>query len=238
MEKFVYPLLIVLVSLFGGIIPITVKQGSRKFEMFLNFSAGIIIGVAFFHMLPEAVNLVEPVAPYFTALGILVLILIERFITIHPCEIDECEEHGLGVAAFIGFSIHNFFDGVALGASMAVPQLSFLTFLAILLHKAPMAFALSTLLITDGYRRMSTIIFNLAFALVIPLGTIFSYYYFSTHSQRLLGYALAFSAGTFVYIALGDIVPHLHKKGMPKIISSLMLVAGVIIMLLAKNMTE
>lgn len=238
MEKYLYPLLIVLVSLFGGLFPVTVKRESRKFESMLNLSAGVIIGVAFFHMLPESIQFINFTVPYLTAGGMLFLFFIERFITIHPCEIDECEEHGVGIPAFIGFSIHNFFDGVALGASMMVPKLSFLTFLAIILHKAPMAFALSTLLLADGYSRLSTAVLGLVFALIIPIGTIASYFFLNSGSMTYVGYALAFSAGSFIYIAFGDIIPHLHKKGMPKVLSSLFLLIGVIMMIVARNVMD
>ncbi len=237
MEKIIYPLLIVFVSLCGGLIPITVSRKSRGFEMMLNLSAGVVIGVAFFHMLPESIQLMDARASYFVVSGLLVLFLIERFITIHPCEIGECEEHGIGIPAFLGFSIHNFFDGVALGASMLVPKLSFLTFLAIVLHKAPMAFALSTLLVSDGYSRISAVIMNLLFASIIPFGVLISYS-LNHLSDRFVGSALGFSAGTFVYIALGDIVPHLHRAGMPKVLSSFFLLSGVIIMYVAKNLIE
>jgi len=121
---------------------------------------------------------------------------------------------------------------------MLVPKLSILTFLAIVIHKAPMAFALTTLLITDGYSKVMTIFLNLIFALIIPLGTVVSYLYLKGSSMSFAGYALAFSSGSFIYIALGDIVPHLHKKGMPKILSSLCLLFGVIIMFMAKNIME
>ncbi len=237
MEKIIYPVLIVLVSLCGGLIPITVNRKSRRFELALNLSAGVIIGVAFFHMLPESIQLMESRASYFAVSGLLVLFLIERFITIHPCEIDECEEHGIGIPAFIGFSIHSFFDGFALGASLLVPKLSFLTFLAIFLHKAPMAFALSTLLLSDGYKRISAVIMNLIFASVIPVGVLISYS-LNHLSDKFVGSALGFSAGTFVYIALGDIVPRLHRTGMPKILSSFFLLSGVIMMYVAKDLIE
>lgn len=238
MEKFLFPFLIVVVSLSGAIIPIRITRGSNRFELMLNMSAGVIIGVAFFHMLPESINLINYSASYFTASGLIILFLIERFITIHPCEVDECEEHGVGIPAFIGFSIHNFFDGVALGASMLVPELSFLTFIAIVLHKAPMAFALSTLLLTDGYSRLVTLILGTVFALIIPLGTIASFFYLKNVSITFAGYALAFSAGSFIYIALGDIIPHLHKPGMPKILSTISLLSGIIIMMIAKRLLD
>lgn len=237
MEKFIYPLLIVFVSLCGGLIPIRISRESRRFELILNISAGVIIGVAFFHMLPESIQLINITASYLTAAGMLFLFLIERFITIHPCEIDECEEHGVGIPAFIGFSIHSFFDGVALGASMLVPEITFVTFLAIIIHKAPMAFALSTLLLTAGYSRLVTAILGLIFALIVPVGIIASYFFLSS-SMTFVGYILAFTAGSFIYIALGDIVPHLHKTGMPKILSTIFLLSGIIIMLIAKRWLE
>lgn len=238
MEKFLFPILIVVVSLSGGLIPIRITPGSNRFELMLNISAGVIIGVAFFHMLPESIQLIDYSASYFTASGFLLFFLIERFITIHHCEIDECEEHGVGIPAFIGFSIHNFFDGVALGASMLVPKLSFLTFLAIILHKAPMAFALSTVLLKDGYSRLLTVILGSVFALIIPVGTIVSYFFLNSVSMTFAGYALAFSAGSFIYIALGDIVPHLHNTGMPKVLSTIFLMSGIIIMLIAKRLLD
>ncbi|HEY4717141.1 MAG TPA: ZIP family metal transporter [bacterium] len=234
MEANLYLLIIVLTALLGTSIPFLIKPSGQGFLIFLYLSGGVLLGVAFFHMLPESIEITGPKASYFILLGILLLFGIERFATIHPCELEECEEHTIGIPAFIGFSLHNFMDGIALGASMHVIDLTFMIFFAIMLHKFPMSFALTTFLLKEGFKRHTAMFMNIAFVSMIPLGTYFAYRFLPDSKPELIAYALAFSAGSFIYISLGDIVPGLHRPNQPKLLSTLSLLLGISIMSVSK----
>ncbi|KAI7875941.1 Zinc/iron permease [Lichtheimia hyalospora FSU 10163] len=111
----------------------------------------------------------------------------------------------------IGLIVHAAADGIALGASATHPELSMVVFLAIMLHKAPSAFALTTVLLAEGLSRVSVRRHLLIFSLSAPTGAIGTYMLLhvfwssSTTSTDLAywtGVLLVFSGGTFLYVAM------------------------------------
>lgn len=110
----------------------------------------------------------------------------------------------------VGLIVHAAADGIALGASATHPELSMVVFLAIMLHKAPSAFALTTVLLAEGLSRVSVRRHLLIFSLSAPTGAIGTYmllhvFWSSTASTDLAywtGVLLVFSGGTFLYVAM------------------------------------
>ncbi|KAI8148840.1 ZIP zinc transporter-domain-containing protein [Fennellomyces sp. T-0311] len=113
----------------------------------------------------------------------------------------------------IGLIVHTAADGIALGASASHPQLSMVVFLAIMLHKAPSAFALTTVLLAEGLSRVSVRRHLLMFSVSAPTGAILTYmllHVFSSasssaatvHLAYWTGVLLVFSGGTFLYVAM------------------------------------
>ena len=124
----------------GGVLPLVGPK--RRSDLLLSFSGGVMLGASFFHMLPEAVELGGVGTVPAVLLGFLTLYLLERFVLIHICgepgmnqalstatvhrphdhghpghvHGDEagCEVHTLGMAAWVGMSIHTMVDGFAL----------------------------------------------------------------------------------------------------------------------------
>jgi zinc and cadmium transporter len=231
-------------ALAGGSLPLLGRMG--RSDLGLSFSAGVMLGAAFFHMLPEAVEGAGASASPFVLLGFLVLYLLERFVLVHVCaepgpnarlsgaeggEIAVghlhapgehhlhgheavCDVHTMGLAAFAGMSAHTLVDGFALGAATMTPELGALVFLAILAHKVPNSFSLSTILRAEGYSRGKTLAMNAAFALMVPLG---AGLYFALKElvriETFTSFVLAASAGTFLHLSLSDILPDLHRRG-------------------------
>ncbi len=241
-----YTLAILGGALAGGALPL-VGRWSRS-DTLLSFSAGVMLGASFFHMLPEAVEGAGRTALPFVAVGFLVLWFMERFVLVHACaepgpdadEVDGgaevaasaveagahvhahvhvhgdgtgCEVHTMGLAAFVGLSIHTLIDGFALGASSSRAELGLLVFLAILAHKIPNAFSLSAILRHEGYSRGRALAMNAAFALTIPLGAgLYLLLRDLVHVDTFTSYALAASAGTFLHLAFSDILPDVHRR--------------------------
>lgn len=111
----------------------------------------------------------------------------------------------------IGLIVHAAADGIALGASASHPQLSMVVFLAIMLHKAPSAFALTTVLLAEGLSRISVRRHLLMFSVSAPTGAILTYILLnifssssgaSVHLAYWTGVLLVFSGGTFLYVAM------------------------------------
>ncbi|KAF9088020.1 hypothetical protein BGX23_007703 [Mortierella sp. AD031] len=109
----------------------------------------------------------------------------------------------------IGLVVHAAADGIALGASASRPELRFIVFLAIMLHKAPAAFGLSTVLLQHGFSRRQTRQQVAIFALAAPIGALLTYIFIQVSGQHeeaslhwWTGMLLLFSGGTFLYVAM------------------------------------
>jgi zinc and cadmium transporter len=232
-------------ALVGGAIPILGFHARR--DEGLSFSAGVMLGAAFFHMLPEAIEGAGLAALPWVLAGFLALFLLERYVLVHVCgepggadlhghvaALDGahagtgCEVHTLGLAAFLGLSLHTIVDGFALGAASKEDRLGFLVFLAILAHKVPSSFSLSTILLHEGYPRGKALAMNAVFALMVPLGAgLYVVLRELVHTESFTGLALAVSAGTFLHLSLSDIIPDLHRRGASRLRSSGALLLGV-----------
>ncbi len=77
---------VVIVSVLGGILPLAIMLNHTRLQVYLSFSAGTMLGAAFFHMLPEAVRVGSPETVYWSALGLLALFFLERFFSFHRHE--------------------------------------------------------------------------------------------------------------------------------------------------------
>ncbi|KAF9289290.1 hypothetical protein BGZ74_000753 [Mortierella antarctica] len=109
----------------------------------------------------------------------------------------------------IGLVVHAAADGIALGASASRPELRFIVFLAIMLHKAPAAFGLSTVLLQHGFSRRQTRQQVAIFSLAAPIGAILTYIFIQISGKSeaaslhwWTGMLLLFSGGTFLYVAM------------------------------------
>jgi zinc and cadmium transporter len=239
----------------GGVLPLVGPM--RRSDLLLSFSGGVMLGAAFFHMLPEAAALGGGATLPWALLGFLALYLLERFVLVHICAEpgmnralatatvhqphdhpghvhgDEagCEVHTLGLAAWIGMSIHTMVDGFALGAANHEAGLGLLVFIAILAHKIPSSFSLSAILRAEGYGRLKALWMNAFFALMVPLGAgVYLLLRNLVALDRFTAYALAFSGGTFLHLSLSDILPDLHRRAGSKWRVTLALLAGLALM--------
>jgi zinc and cadmium transporter len=237
-------------SLAGGSLPLL--GTARRSDALLSFSAGVMLGAGFIHMLPEAVEGAGFGAVPFVLVGFLFLFLLERFVLVHVCGepgpvpgdpghgrpghdhragATGCQVHTLGLAAFVGLSLHTMVDGFALGAASVEAGLGFLVFLAILAHKIPSSFSLSAILAAEGYSRGKALLMNGLFALMVPVGAgVYLAVRGLVRTEAFTSYALAASAGTFLHLALSDILPDLHRRGGSRLRLSAALLLGVAVM--------
>jgi zinc and cadmium transporter len=242
-----YALAILAGALAGGAVPLLGSH--RRSDGMLSFAAGVMLGAAFFHMLPEAAELAGLRAIPWVLVGFLFLFLLERYVLVHVCaepgvaalaqghvhgDVTEdhgatgCEVHTLGLAAFVGLSLHTLVDGFALGAASAEERLGFLVFLAILAHKIPSSFSLSSILRAEGYSRGKALAMNAAFAVMVPLGAaIYVGLRNLVDAEAFTPLALAASAGTFLHLSLSDILPDLHRRGASRLRLSALLLLGI-----------
>jgi zinc and cadmium transporter len=224
----VYCLGIVAGSLLGGLVPL-VADVRRRMDVLLALAAGVMLGAAFFHMLPEAVHQAGVRSLAVVPLGFFTLYTLERFVLVHACQepVEGCEVHGtMGLSSFLGLSVHTLFDGAALGAALSA-GLGGMVFLAVVAHHIPASLSLSSILVHEGRSARRVLTMILALALMVPVGALA---YFALRGgfevAKLTSWALAFSAGTFLHIALADLLPQAHRKASSRLPMVLSLAFG------------
>lgn len=207
----IYNILLMSIAIIGGIGPLFKRWNEDMLQLFMSFSAGVLLGATFFHLLPEAIEITGKNSPVYLLFGFVFMYIFEKFLMIHACEAFDCEIHTVGISSFFGLSIHTIFDGVALGSSSIIESIRLPVFFAIAIHKAPSALALTTLLLREKYSIPVIIIMNLFFAMMIPLGSFISFFSLISFQKYILGAVIAFSGGTFLHIAASDLLPEVHK---------------------------
>jgi zinc and cadmium transporter len=199
--------------------------------MIISFCAGILLGAVFFHILPEISPVLGSKLGYPIMVGFFLIFLLEKFIMVHPCEEGECDYHKIGVAAYVGIGIHSLLEGVAIGAGHLM-NLSLVIIMAVTLHKFPAALALSSILVKSGeYSRNKILISMVIFALATPLGAILSGHILKGLDEYVVVTALGVTAGTFLFISIGDLLPTVyeeHEKGYKNLAS---LCLGILVMI-------
>jgi zinc and cadmium transporter len=221
--------------------------------VYLSIAAGTMLGAAFFHMLPEAVEAASAGVLRWTSAGLLSLFFLERFFAFHHHEVpaEPCEDGHEGHvhspvskggalnwgAAAIGLAAHSLVGGIALASAVAadahLPGASSVgwgVFLATVIHKPADAMTIVALMLRAGVPRSWAHAVNLGFSMMIPLGAlIFDIGLQSVDPARaslVTGSALAFSAGTFLCIALSDLLPELQFHAHDRVKLSIALLAG------------
>ena len=225
MEKAIfYPFLMFVfsITMIGGWIP-TIKLWSQEtFRLVISFCAGILLGAVFFHVLPEISTVLGRQLGYSVMFGFLLIFVLEKFIMVHPCEEGECDYHKIGIAAYIGIGFHSILDGIAIGAGTMM-NLSFIIILAVTLHKFPAALALSSLLVKGKeYTKKKILLSMFIFALATPVGALVAVFIFQGVDDYVVATALGISAGTFLFISIGDLLPTVyeeHEKGYKNLVS-------------------
>lgn len=207
--------LISLVGLFS--LSVAEARLRRVLFVFVALAAGALLGDAFLHLIPEAVESLDAHAVSLAVLaGIMSFFLLEKALRWHHSHGEEefSQDHGhihpLGRLVLTSDAVHNFVDGLAIGAAFIVsPALGIATTLAIALHEIPQEVGDFALLLHAGYSRAKALFINLVSGLISVLGTLVAFWMYGSmeHALPLIG---GFSAGMFIYIAAADLVPELH----------------------------
>ena len=200
---------------FIGVIFIGLKESLlRRIVMVLvGFASGTLLGGAFFDLLPEAVNMINPPITifYFVILGIIVFFCIEKFLYWRHCHEEECQVHTFAYISLVGDGVHNFIDGMIIAATFVFSfELGFITTLAVISHEIPQEMGDFGVLIYAGLTKTKALTYNFISALTAILGAIVTYYVVYLRNNYAL--LVPFAAGGFIYIAATDLMPELHKK--------------------------
>jgi len=237
-----YPILsVIIVSLISliGILYFFIEKNKlyRSLIYLVSFSAGALLGDAFLHLIPEAYenSSNQHLISIYILLGILLFFILEKTIHWRHCHEEPCETHPhpFSYIILVGDTVHNFIDGLIIGASYLVSiQIGIATTIAVVFHEIPQEIGDFSSLIYGGFSRMRALMYNFISALFAVLGA-FIVLFFGENSGNLVNFLIPFAAGGFIYIASSDLIPELHKsveieKSIRQII---MFILGIAIML-------
>jgi zinc and cadmium transporter len=225
---------VIFISLIGGFLPLLRELSQRALALLLSFSAGVLLGAVFFHMLPEIGRVLTDNLGWPILAGFLLIFTMERFVFVHACEERECDIHQMGMPAFLGISLHSLLDGIALGAGLILPQLGLVVLLAVIIHKMPDSISISSILLSAGWQRRKVAMLNLWFSMTTPVGAILAYLFFRALSPENVAVTVGISAGTFLAIATADILPQVHRIEQRNPLTLLFLLFGLSVSWLGK----
>lgn len=153
------------------------------------------------------------------SLGFVFMLFVDQLSSGHSHGAPDSNSNGRSskLTATIGLVVHAAADGIALGAAATTSRadVEMIIFFAIMLHKAPAAFGLTTFLLSENYERNRIRKHLLAFSIAAPVGAILTFYGLSQAGKDVLtninatGITMLFSAGTFLYVATVHILPDL-----------------------------
>lgn len=229
-----------LISLIGIFALILKEKFLEKILVALiGFSAGGLIGGAFLHILPESLETNPNIQQVFlfVILGFICFFILERYFHWRHCHEGACEVHAFTYLNLLGDGIHNFTDGLMIGASFVVGvQFGILTTMIIIFHEIPQEIGDFGVLVYGGFSKPKALFCNFIIALTCVLGVLIGYP-LSEKIKSFPNYLLPIVAGGFIYIAACDLIPEIHKqKGAKRGLFSLIaFVLGIIFILLARN---
>lgn len=203
--------LISLVGIFSFVIK--TKTLDKILVLLVGFAAGGLIGGAFLHLLPEAIQACGCEGVFFYALvGFTVFFLMERYFYWRHCHHGVCDVHTFTYLNLIGDGVHNFTDGLIIAASFMTDfKLGIVTTLAVMFHEVPQEMGDFGILVYGGFSKARALLFNFICALFAILGA-FLGYFLSGITEGISIFLISFTAGGFIYIAASDLIPELHKQ--------------------------
>lgn len=200
---------------FVGVISLLFKENilNKILLLLISFSAGALIGGAFLHLIPEAVEKGGHGEVYlFVIFGFILFFILEKYLHWRHCHKEKCEIHTLTYVNLVGDGIHNFIDGLIIGSSFVVNiDFGLATSFAIIMHEIPQEIGDFGVLVYGGLSKNKALFYNFLSALTAVLGTVIGYALANT-SDAFLKLLMPIAAGGFIYIASCDLVPELHKE--------------------------
>lgn len=198
-------------TLFGGMVALRLRD---RLHLILGFSAGAVISVAFFDLIPEALEMAGSAYTTETvfsviALGFLLYLLLDRLLLLHNHDPLATASSMRGVTRAGALSVHSFLDGVAIGFAFQVSTaVGVVVAIAVLAHDFSDGINTVSVIVRHGGSRAQALKWLLVDALAPVLGIVSTLLFSVT--EVTLGLILALFAGFFLYISASDLIPESH----------------------------
>lgn len=210
--------LISLISFLGALILFLKEEIVNKILLFfVAFSAGSLIGSAFLHLIPEALEKSEKELIFriffYLIFGFCVFFILEHFIKWHHHHTTQHPEiMPFSYLILVSDGLHNFIDGLVIAGSFIVnPTMGLVISLAVFLHEIPQEIGDFAILIYGGIKKLKALFLNFISATLAIFGGIVGFFLLKGMDEKVL-FLLPFTAGGFVYIAASDLIPQIKKE--------------------------
>ncbi len=212
---------VILVSLISliGILTLSLKEDklNKIIYILVSLSVGGLFGDALIYLIPEAFkkssNSLE--VSLLLIAGILCFFVMEKFLRWrhdHHVEQSDKKIHPVGYVSLFTDALHNFVDGLLIGASYLVSMpIGITTTIAVMLHEIPHEIGDFVILIYAGFGRRKALWFNYLAATAAIFGAVLALL-IGNKVEGLSNLIVIFAAGGFLYLAGSDMVPELHKE--------------------------
>jgi zinc and cadmium transporter len=209
----------------GAFLLLPERVRTRMLSPMVSFAIGALLGAAFLAILPHAFEVpgVDAHSVTLTVLcGILVFFVLEKMVIWRHCHTEDCEAHvpdmdkvrnaATGNLILIGDGIHNMVDGVLIAAAFVTDvHLGVVTSIAVIAHEIPQELGDFAILLHSGFSRGKALVYNMLTSLTTVIGGVVAYFSLSL-ANAVVPYVLAIAASSFIYIAVADLIPGLHKR--------------------------
>ncbi len=224
-----------LATLAGGYVA---ARNRSKFGVIAAFSAGVLIAVPLFQLLPASLTLAnnQHIAAqnvlYMTGLGFVFLYMLERLLAVKKVRSDGkwkyIRHSSGGIYGASELALHSFVDGFAIGVGFHFDvQIGAIIALAVIFHDFPDGMNTITVMLNSGNSLKSSIRMLLLDAITPVLGATASI--FITGLDQYLVYLLSFFAGGFLYLGASDLLPEAHDETSPRVAFAVSLVGFLVV---------
>ena len=230
----VFGLLMSVVSLSSGIVMFFRKQTQTKLLLpLVAFSAGSLIGGAFFMMIPAGLHNFENVKIFFLYLvaGFSMFFILEQFLHYHHCKKAESDcRKPMSYLILIGDGLHNMIGGLSIAGLFLIDfRVGFLAWLGAVFHEIPQELGDFAALVHSGWEKKKALLYNFLSSLTFIIGGLITYF---LSSKIDVSFLIPFAAGNFIYIGATDLIPEVNKQTSIKsnIIHFLFFAIGIMLM--------
>lgn len=205
---------------------LALPDGSRRRVLphLVGIATGALLTAALTTQLPAALELAGPGGVERIGItllgGVLLFFVLEKAVLWRHCHHDDCEVHtpevhhrdaAAGNLILIGDGFHNLVDGVLIAAAFLTdPTLGVVTALAAVVHEIPQEVGDLAILLNAGWSRTRALLMNVLVSLLSVVGGLLGFIWLD-NATGMIPYALAITAASFLYIAVADLIPGLHR---------------------------
>lgn len=246
---------IIIFTLLGGVVSVLLASiylflpsqwRTKSMPHMVSFATGALLGTAFLALLPHALTDAagDPHEIFMAVLiGLLIFFIMEKLAIWRHCHSTHCDTHThyegghTGTMILIGDGLHNFVDGVLIAAAFLTDEhLGIITAVAVAAHEIPQEIGDFAVLLHSGFSRAKALLFNVLTSLTTIVGGILAYYLLAD-LMSIIPYVLAIAASSFIYIAVADLIPGLHKETQLSATAAqiFLIIAGVLVIYIAHS---